>query len=257
MNTIKILVITLLVTSCSHRMQVRTPVFRFLSPESQGKIFATEGDLSVSFGNKATVSFENDKTTNELQLNKEGDLASVQAQMGIFPFLDAVAYYRGPLYSNLMMGLKLQVLGKSRREAKQGDHALSISFLGGHQSTTEEEGEDLELTAMDEDSSATVTTKSYDAVLTYGYRFADKTLAFAGIGSTYHHFSGKLTSENTALDNKRLAYRANAVDVNLGIIHYIKVHQHLKFEIVAQRLKWTHTDETKNMYANIAYGLNW
>lgn len=236
------LLFLLILTGCSHRIKFKTPATRFISPESGGKAWATEASIYNVAATTATLNLSNEKTNNPLELSHNEDLqVGINASIGIIDKLDFITLFDGQGTTDLY-GVKYQILGKNRKEAKKGDHSFALTAAYGNGYETSKEGEDLELVPMDEDTKLDLHKQAQDIGLIYGKRTSDKTLTYLGINYTTYQYSGPLTSQNNNLDGKNIYYGGKVLGANLGINHYVGDHLIFKFELNTQRVQWDHTD---------------
>ncbi len=247
-----------LVFSCSHSIQVRNPVNKHLSAESQGlplrgKILAT-----ASAGTMAQVDLRKNSTDDSLILTNEDDEfldVIITGELGIWGPLDLIHISGGSLGSD-MTGGKLQLIGNSKQESKKGNFSLAI--LGGYGKVVNntEEGEDFELVATDDDTTTemTISNQTYGALMSY--KVAENTLITLGHYIIHHNFFGTLESENSALDGKNLNYYGEATNTTLGI----QVNMEnilLSLEANNEKVKWDNTEEANVVYGSFAVGATW
>lgn len=113
------LLLSLLFVSCSHTINIKAPVHKFLTAESQGETL--KGKVSTYFinGTEATVELTNDNTENPLEVNN-GDIDSqwlgLTGGVGVHGPVDLV-YVSGGSLGTSIYGIKTQVL--ETREVKE------------------------------------------------------------------------------------------------------------------------------------------
>jgi len=260
---INLLIITsfLFMWSCSHKIKVRTPSARFISPEAQSDTL--DGEFSVYYapGARAELDLKNGKADNALSVYNEPknaffDSIGLSGDIGIVKDLDLLLLSNGK-DTPILVGLKYQILGKSRKIAKKGDHSLALSYAGGTSSKTDEDGEDLELTPQDEDTKVELDLESTDASLIYGYRFSNTQLIYSGISYTKSKFSGVLESQNSSLNNQKVKYKATITGAHIGYLSYISKSGSFKAELSGQKVKWTNTDEQTFGFFSMGFGIHW
>ena len=248
------------ITSCSTRIGVRTPSAQFISPESTGKGLAGEIDIFGALGPKASVDFRGDRVDNPLRTT-EGDIASegilgLGATVGAIPRLDIIAVSPGSKHPNLY-GLKYQVLGDPRASASKGNHSLAIVGLIGGGKRTDLNDEAVEITPMDDEVEVELSTTATRASLVYGYRRGKNSLLYTGVTYSTLKFSGKLDSENMALDGQRISYSSSAVGANIGVMIEVGKLLSLKVEASHQKVNWQRTDSNSFNAVSVGTSFRW
>ncbi len=258
MNGLLLPLIFTMLYSCSHSIQVRNPVNKHLSAESQGLPLRGKVLATVSSGTMAQVDLRNSNTDDPLILANEDDElldVIVTGELGIWGPLDLIHISGGSLGSD-MTGGKLQLIGGSKQESKKGN--FSLALLGGYGKVVNntEEGDDFELVATDEDTTSemTISNQTYGALISYKLR--DNTLLTLGHYIINHNFFGTLESENSALDGKIINYYGEATNTTLGI----QVNMEnilLSLEANNEKIKWDNTEEANVVYGSFAMGITW
>jgi hypothetical protein len=254
-----LLFLVLLFSSCSHTIKVRTPSTRFISPEAGGKLFASEVSGFYAGGTKASVNLKNERTTDPLVLDNETniiDSIGLNANIGLHEKIDFVMT-SGGANTPVLYGVKYQLIGKKRVESKKGDQSLAITIMAGNAGQTQKSGEDLELTAMDDDTEVELDRDSTDYSLIYGKRIQDTLLAYTGVSYTKTKISGVLQSQSVNLDGKSINYSAEAIGAHIGLISYISKFVSLKFEVSGQQVNWTHTEAETFGYVSGGMAFYW
>lgn len=255
-NAASLLLLLLVSVSCSHKIQMRTPVSRFISPETGGSGWATEATFYNMASTTAEVNFEDEKVDNPLDLTNEYEFkVGVNGNIGITDRLDFVMIFNGQGTTDLY-GLKYQLKGPSRANAKKGDESFSIVIGLGSGGETETEGEDLELTAMDDDTKVELTKNARDIGFIYGKRLTHKVLAYAGFNYTTFSFAGKLESQNTNLDGQRLEYAGYTYTTHIGVAQYTGSSGVLKGEFGVQDVHWDHPPAQQFGYISFGVGFH-
>lgn len=247
--------------SCSHRIEVRTPSARFISPEAGGELMSGEINMYLASGTTAEVDLKNGMTNNPLVLSNESkailtDSIGLSADIGIYKDLDILAVSNGSDTPSLI-GLKYQIIGANRTTAQKGNHSLSITFMGGSSTETDDDGEDLELVPTDDDTTTELDLEATDLSLIYGYRYSNTALIYGGVSYTKSKFSGKLESENAMLDGKTIKYNALIHGAHIGVMNYLSKNASFKFEANMQEVKWTKTESKTFGFLTAGFGIHW
>lgn len=260
-NSCFLIISLFLLSACSHRIKVRTPSTRFISPEAQSD--SLDGEFSVYYaaGSRAELDLKNGQPDNPLNVYNEPksiifDSVGLSGDIGIIKSLDLLILSNGKDTPTLI-GIKYQLFGKTRKEAKKGDHSVAISYAGGNSSKSDKDGEDLELTAQDEDSKVELDLESTDLSLIYGYRFSNTQLVYTGMSYTTSKFSGILESQNVNLNNQKVKYNAFITGAHLGYFSYLSKNASFKAELSGQKIKWTNTKEKQFAYFSMGFGIHW
>lgn len=262
MFNLLVLTLSLMFTvSCSTRIGVRTPSTQFISPEAMGSQFQGEIDVFAALGAKANLNFDNDRTDNALDVNDKGSIPfgsilGLGATIGTIPKLDVLAVAPGNKHPALY-GLKFQVLGSPRIGAEKGNHSLAIIGLIGGGTRGDSNDDDLELIAQDEEVQTALSTSATRAGLIYGYRFAKRSLFYTGATYSTMNFSGRLESENAALDGERIKYSSHSLGANAGFMFELKSLLTLKIEVSHQKINWQRTDPKSFNRVSVGTGWRW
>jgi len=244
--------------SCSHSIIVKTPVSRFLSAESQGESLKGNILIFMAQGNEAQIDLRNSRVDNALVLDRESSIMFdpiVTGEIGVWGPIDLIHISGGRMGAD-MTGAKVQLYGKGKNTASKNN--FSVSILGGYGNVVNnvQEGEDLELVPLNDDTTSELQISNHALGILIGYRTSDKLLVNLGYSSVFHDFSGKLDSQNTALDNQSLNYKGHSALTTLGIFSY-SGNAIFGLEFTSEKLKWDKTNETHNVFSNLAVGYSW
>lgn len=158
----------------------------------------------------------------------------------------------------LMGGVKVQLMGAPRVQAKQGNHSLSVALLAGAGSKEDENDERIELTPQDDEIKTTLDIFSTSASLIYGYRLSNSILAYAGGTYSTMKFEGELESDNNAtLDGEEIEYEGFTNEANLGVMIELGGLFTLKLEGANQKVKWERTSARTFTYYSVGLSFNW
>jgi hypothetical protein len=209
-------------------------------------------------GNEAQVDLRNGEVDNSLSLSRENTKMFdpiVSGEIGIWGPIDLVHISGGRMGSD-MTGAKVQVLGNKRNKATKNN--FSVSIVGGYGSVTNnvEDGDDFELIPIDDDTTSELQISNHAVGFLIGYRTSDNILVNFGYHSIFHDFSGRLESQNATLDNQSINYKGHVALTTLGVFSYAG-RAVFGLEFTSEQLKWDKTDQTHNIYTNLAFGFTW
>lgn len=227
----------LFLISCA-QIELKTPSSRFMSPETSGKALNYGLQLIQQSGVEAKINI----VANELDkvdLSNSASPLTYSGYVGVLDKLDIIYY--NYIDSASLLGVKYQILGESKANAKQGNQSLALTLGGGGQSKTTT-SQDL----FDEEVDKTELEQNLvDASIIYGYRTTDNILVYSSLHISNHSAKLKIISNNdSALDGQTETYKTSNLGLSLGsMIYNKKKNVHLSIEASAQRVNWTHTDE--------------
>lgn len=227
----------LFLISCA-QIELKTPSSRFMSPETSGKSLDYGLQLMQQSGVEAKVNI----VANELDkvdLSNTASPLAYSGYVGILEKLDLIYY--NYIDSASLLGVKYQILGDSRANAKEGNQSLAVTLGGGGQSKTTT-SQDL----FDEDVDKTELEQNLvDASIIYGYRAKDNILVYSSFHVSNHSAKLKIIANNdAALDGQTETYQTSNLGLSVGgMLYSSKKDFHIAIEASAQRVNWTHTDE--------------
>lgn len=259
MKNIFLVLLLSLFYSCSHSIKVKTNANRFLSSEAQGRIGKGNVETFIVQGTEATVDLRNQRTDNPLKLQRENSQAydfAISGELGVWTPID-IFHVSGGRMGTDITGLKLQVYGDARKDAKKNN--LSVSLFAGSGSVTNnvEEGNDLELVPADDDTTSEFEITNQTIGVLVGYRPADKVQVTLGYQISNHSFSGVLESENVSLDGEKVDYKGKSHLTTLTTTYNFTNWLYLSSELTSDVIKWQHTKEAHYGYFNLAIGFMW
>jgi hypothetical protein len=224
-------------TSCAQRMKV--PINRFVSPEAIGGGAQVEyRDMTFSSG---VLDFSNNSTTNPLVM---GTAREEEFYLGIGVSNNADVFVRVPKESSSLLGIKIQLIGSSAKEAAVG-HNLAFSMGMGSERDKFEQSFTIDLKSDVTDFS-----------LIHGYRLAPMLLIYDGISISNYSFEGTVSGA-TGLNSNDIDYAAkNIQGGHLGVILGGKGLK-LKLEYAAQKITWTHTESKLFQSFGVALTAGW
>ncbi len=226
-----------ILVSCAQRIKV--PINRFLNPEAIGGGIQVEyQDTGLSSG---ILNFEDNSSSNPLSLTK---IREESGYLGLSLSKKADLFFKIQNESSSLIGLKVQVLGGSFKEAILGN-SLSFSLALGNERDTFDSTFQIRLRADVTDYS-----------LIHGYRFSPNFIIYDGVSLSNYSFEGSIIGE-TSLDSNRLDYSArNILGAHIGAI-YGSQSLNLKLELATQRIVWTNTDERLFYHLGFALSAGW
>lgn len=237
MRILLLLIFTNLLFSCAQRIKV--PINRFHSPEVIGGGAEIEyREVTFSSG---VLDFTNSSTTNPLTMGTSKD-QEFYLGMGISPSVDL--FVRVPEESSSLLGLKIQLLGSSIKEASEG-HKLAFTLGMGSERDTFDQTFKIELKSDVTDYS-----------LVHGYRFHPKFMIYEGISISNYSFEGRVIG-TTGLSSDEINYSAkNILGAHVGAV-FGGAGLKLKMEISSQKIEWSHTESKLYQSFGIALSAGW
>lgn len=237
--------------SCA-QVQVKSPASRFISPEAAGKSLGGKVQLFAQSGTEGTVSISNGSIDSELELRNNVSPLAGSLSLGIIERVDFLYY--GYADSAPLLGLKFQLLGQPRKEAKKGNQSLAITLGGG---TNESEVKDDELFNTNDDvDTSQLNQRLWDASLIYGYRTDDDTLVYASLSLSQQLVDIEVDSPNSSLDGQSIDLQTTNVGLAAGLTRYFET-KFASLEVSAQRVDWTDNDAATFAYISAAFGWHW
>lgn len=246
------LLLLLLLFSCAE-VRTLTPSSRFISPESAHDTGHGSVQAFYQMGTESTLN------ANENEFDKPMDLdASARFSMG----LDVNIYEKINLFyftnqdSAPLFGMKYQLMGPNKKEAKKGDQSLAITLGGGGSSEAREDEN-----AIFDDSDfheVRVHRNLLDASIIYGKRIEERVLWYSSVQITQHRLHVAIEDDSSSLNGESIDYQTTNLGAASGIMLYDKKGRfHFAIEASYQKTKWTKNDESHRAFINGAMGFNW
>lgn len=141
--------------SCSHSINVKAPVHKFLTAEAQGKTLKGRASIYAINGSEVTVDISNNETDNPLDIwagNIDPGAFGLTGELGVYGPVDFV-YVSGGSLGTSIFAFKGQVFGSYVSDSKEQDFSLALLAGYGSESKKEHEGEEVELWPKDDDTS--------------------------------------------------------------------------------------------------------
>ncbi len=249
------IIFLLILTSCAS--YIHTPQNRMISPEAQGKFFSGSLDLRLAATRQDEWSFTGNDVTKPFDGEREVYKVSGMIDLGLVNRLDVVYldYLSGSTVG--ILGLKLQLLGKPRLEAKKGNFSLSV-FAGFGKNSDTFDTKDNEISNW----SSNVDKLEYeisheDLGLILGYRWGDKFLQYANAYYFHEDIEGKVTTDGNALDKARFDDSQDGLIYSTGIIYDLGASWFLKFDYSHMTSRWSSTQDSTSNAINGGIGVDW
>ncbi|MDA8794072.1 hypothetical protein N9N67_12555, partial [Bacteriovoracaceae bacterium] len=221
-----------------------------------GKLMDGSIQAYQQVGTEATIQIDGEEIDDPMELRNEVTAVSGSFDIGIIEKLDIFLY--GYDDAPPLLGAKYQFIGKSRKEAKEGDHSLAASYGFGKVVTTAtnsdfslfEDGNDIEEVEVSHDVK--------DLALIYGYRTQDDILVYASIHATENkvQLDIKEADDEDLEDEDRNYYTMN-YGAALGATRYFESGLKVSLELSAQSVDWTDTDEKQFAFLSLSIGSSW
>lgn len=251
----------LVLIGCSHNIQVRTTASKMLTAEAQGELLKGKLLFYPFEGSTAYLDLRDEKTDGPLSMQDRDTSEvidiSMSGELGLWGPVDFIHVGGGRSASD-MSGLKLQLYGKHKASA--GKYNFSVAAIVGYGAVTidEEEGEDLELVPVDDDTTVSLKIKNSTYGLLIGYRPTEQIIVNLGHYIMNHSFGGTLDSQNSNLDGEDVDYNGVGKITTLGAFsHFPDSKGYFGIEFSHEVMAWDHSDTVNHVYTNLAAGLNW
>ena len=206
----------LLATTSGCAITLNTPVLRFDSPESQGKL--GKGFVAGSFAGDADLTIVPD-TTAQPPLDRKSYATSVvgavSSGVGITEGLDLGIFVPASAIGTapLMLKAKYQFLGSHRIEKAPDSFALAATFgLGGASQSKTDTSSLNNVTATSDSSFGAV-----DFGALAGYRFNPWFLLYSGVFYTDYFYSSTIHQSQTGGPTTDYTFKGNASQTSLAV----------------------------------------
>lgn len=248
------LILTLLsLVSCSS--YVRTVGSRMISPETHGKLGKGLLEARVQKVQVHQVDFSGSTADRPFEQQGDNSIVNGNFELGLWKRLD---FFLLPSFvmSPTLWGAKIQVLGDTKLEAKQGNFSASIMGAIGSKSEDRKDGEgdddifDGNIDKIKSDLS------HQDLGLIVGYRWHNRLLHYANSIWFTEKFSGNVTNNAGTLDNAPFEYSNHGVILSTGLIWYFEA-VHLKGDFSNMVTHWSKNRSVTTNSVNFAFGFSW
>jgi hypothetical protein len=245
----------ILLAGCANQIKVKTPATHFITSETHGEFGKGDVLLHQLSGAEGTFDFETGGVDEELKLGGNSDAFGATGNLGIFYFLDAV--YKTGTHNPEMYGVKMQVKGESRMDAKKGDESWSILFMGGGSKYETNDGDNIGIVLS---PGADMTFKRTHTVihfgLLYGKRIEDYLLLYGHYAESHNTVHGEIDYEGNALDGEQVRYFSKIHNYTFGTKFEDK-ELDIYGEIALQDIKWTFTERQYIYSLGLGVGIRW
>lgn len=228
-----------------------------ISPESQGKFLAGSVDLRLSSVKQDRLEFTGNDVKHPFSGKSDVYRLSGLLDLGIVNRLDFL--YLGHMSGTTVgiYGLKVQVLGKNRQEAKQGN--FSVSLAGG----TGRTGSSFDTSDNDLNNWTTNVDKlswrvqHHEAGLVAGYRWANKLLHYVNAFYFHENLRGKVTTDGNTLQDAKFRDTQDGMIYSTGLLYDLGANWYLKADFSHMTAKWSSFHGTTSNTFNGGIGAQW
>ncbi len=228
-----------------------------ISPEAQGKFFSGSLDVRLAGTRQDEWSFTNNDTKKPFDGDREVYKISGMIDLGLVNRLDVVYldYLSGSTVG--IIGLKLQVLGSPRIEAKKGNFSLSL-FAGFGANSDTFDTSDNEFSNWSSNVDKLEYDISHDDLgLILGYRWGDQLLHYANAYYFHEDINGKVTTDGNALVKAKFDDSQDGLIYSTGVIYDLNTSWFLKFDYSHMTSKWSSTHGSTSNAVNGGIGAYW
>lgn len=240
---------------------VHIPVTRFKSPEASGNLWA--GEIRGGLTSTAKITLANDVTA--ASPNTTPDLGAdailgAGFQLGLSERIDI--YTSGVMKGPSFVGLSIQVLGDSVKEAKEGNFSLSLmggaAFGGATESTTVGSG------GSEVKGESSTTFQGHEASVLLGYRPGDRIMFYGGpsLATIKSKTVVERTSGGVKTETANFEGQGNVTAILLGL--RLGTEWFLGVEATSSTTKWERTtpsvvaaEAMNQQTAGIHFGGSW
>jgi len=242
--------------SCANKVRVHTPAPLFMTAEATGKSLGGEFLFSVMGGTEGSIDLDSDDLDGPLALRNDVAPMNMHLGLGIVEKVDF--YLRSSLAESPgALGLKWQLLGKTKQEAQKGDHALAI-FLGGGSAQSSRESDDIFDGDSDSDFEAEADQTLREIGVIYSYRTGETSVTYSSFRVGTHDLEVDITKDNStpSLEGETYEAKTTFVNASIGIKRYWK-SKTASLELAAQNTNWSNNDSTTFAFISGALGWYW
>lgn len=251
----KIIPLLFILTSCAS--YIHTPQNRMISPEAQGKTFSGSIDLRLATTKQDRWSFTDNNPNKPFDGEAEVYKISGMIDLGLVNRLDFVYldYLSGTTVG--IYGMKIQLLGKTRDEAKKGNFSLSLfGGYGANKDSTNDDGDASQNWASNIEK-LSYRIEHHDVGIIMGYRWADQLLQYVNAYYFHEKARGKVTTDGNILDEAKFKSTQNGMIYSTGAIQDLGANWFLKFDFSHMTSKWSSTRGSTSNAFNGGIGVHW
>lgn len=227
-----------------------------ISPEAQGKFLSGSVDIRLSSTKEDEWSFTNDDVKKPFDGERDTYKISGMIDLGLLNRLDFVYldYLSGSTVG--ILGLKFQILGDTRKDAKKGNFSLSL-FAGGGANEDSVDNSDNDLSNF----TSNVDKLEYevdhqDLGLIIGYRWSDSLLHYFNAYYFHENIKGKVTTDGS-LDRAKFKDSQDGMIYSSGVILDLGPNWFLKGDFSHMTSKWSSTRGFTSNAVNGGVGVHW
>ena len=228
-----------------------------ISPEAQGETFAGSVELRFAATKQDEWSFTNNNIKKPFDGERQVYKIAGMLDLGLLKRLDFVYmdYLSGSTVG--VYGLKVQILGKPRKEAKRGNFSLSLfGGFGANNSTYDTSDNDFQNWSTNVDK-LSYQVEHHDLGLIMGYRWQDKFLQYANVYYFHENVRGKVTTDNAVLNQQSFRANQNGLIYSTGLTYDLGANWYLKGDFSHMTSKWNSTRGETNNALNAGIGVYW
>ena len=229
-SLMKIILLFSLLWLVSCATSVYLPQARMISPEAQGQLGAFSAEARIEQFQKDKADFSNHNIKHPLKERTPVFRPTGHGEMGILEKLDVYADAHWLLNAPSVLGVKFQILGDSRLQAKAKNFSLAVTGGIGRQSSTNANGgTEIKITwpwgsnntesKSDAIDRLWMQTIHQEVGLVSGYRWTQNFLHY--VSGTYFHqeITGRVKTEDKVLNN-RFNFTQDGMMYATGFIYY-------------------------------------
>lgn len=253
MKNILLLSLVLLFTSCSS--YVRTLGTRMISPEAHGGLGKGALELRLQASKRDSFDFSDETTDNDVRRAGTPYAMGAMGEIGFFKRLD---FYIIPsvLLSPTIYGLKYQLIGSPKNEARAGNFSTSLMVGFGNHGQKVDDNDSLSDFFEGNIDHIYLENKHRDVGLIMGYRWSQNFLHYANGIYLNEDIKGKVTTDSGTLNDARFNYTQSGMIYSTGFIYYF-AKAHWKVDYSHFVSKWSKTEKQTVNTVNLALGFNW
>lgn len=247
------LVLLILLTGCASRLETLTPSTNFLTSEVQGEQFKTTLSFGFVEGQSAYQDVDEETTEIDFATGKSFAQAMLMPQMGLFRRIDVFA--KATTHSPFMYGIKWQVFGHTKKEAKIGRKSFSLYMSGGRQGYSSPGDSNLPSSG---DYTADRIHTMIDMGAIYGKRLYSDILLYGRFSRIVQSNDGEIDYEdNSSIDEQEFELDGDHDSYGLGIVWYTpKINLGFEANILQTRWDQAPNKETFSIQMSLSREIN-
>lgn len=249
----KILLLSSLVSCASH---VHTPQTRMISPETQGAFGSGHLEARLSAVQQDRLSFPgndiNQPVDSSITVHKLGGMLD----LGLLKRLDLL--YSDAIFGSAIgiLGLKFQLLGKTRNESKKGNFSASFFTGYGNSKVKTSDRSDIRNWTSDIDEiEFEVAHDEYGLIL--GYRWSNQLLHYFNTYYFHQNLKGSVTTDDGVLLDRSFKDTQDGMIYSTGLIFDLGTAWYLKADYSHTTSKWSSFRGNTANSVSAAIGAYW